>query len=337
MVHMFNVFLVIFIACDICCIVFGALLLYDVAFLVYRRRFRRSTWLTLLLGAGVIGLYVFALSTFARIREGAVSIAADSVSDAGLHSAAIAAGLHPYAVFFAVLLGLLGAWFTVTFLIFCIQTARNIRRTPARPFRDVVILGGGLIGRKPGRLLMNRLDKGVECLMRSAADDGNLHGAYPGDGSQLPAGARPSAVAERRVIVSGGQGSDEVISEAAAMREYLIERDVPEGRIFMEDRSRTTAENLRFSRALIAELDDKERLEPQGAVIVTNDFHALRTALLARRAGFADAQVVSCRTLAYYFPAAFIREFVGYQRVHGKAALSWAAVSVALSALSVAV
>jgi uncharacterized SAM-binding protein YcdF (DUF218 family) len=89
--------------------------------------------------------------------------------------------------------------------------------------------------------------------------------------------------------------------------------------------------------ALIAELDDKESSEPRGAVIVTNDFHALRTALLARRVGFADVQVVSCKTLAYYFPAAFIREFVGYQRVHGKLALSWAAVSIVLSVLSVVV
>ena len=264
---------------------FGALLLYDVAFLVYRRRWRRSTWLTLLLGAGVIALYVFALSVYADARAG----------DA-----------HPVAVFFACLLGLLGVWFTVTFVIFCIQTARSIHRTPTNPFENVVVLGGGLVGRSVGRLLGNRLEKGIECLLWE------------------------SSASDRRIVVSGGQGSDEVISEAEAMRDYLLAHGVDDKYIVMEDQSRTTAENLKFSHELIVKLG----CAGAGTVVVTNDFHSLRAGILARRAGFVDAQVVSCRTLPYYFPAAFIREFVGYQRVHGKAALAWAALVLVLSVLT---
>ena len=53
-------------------------------------------------------------------------------------------------------------------------------------------------------------------------------------------------------VASGGQGSDEVVSEAESMRRYLTEsRHVPADAVLMEDRSTTTMENLRFSKEIM--------------------------------------------------------------------------------------
>lgn len=84
---------------------------------------------------------------------------------------------------------------------------------------------------------------------------------------------------DTKVIVSGGQGKDEAISEAQAMSEYLILHGVKEDRILQEDKSTSTWENLVFSRRLIKDVE-------QPVAIVTNDFHVFRALLIAKRAGY---------------------------------------------------
>ena len=69
-----------------------------------------------------------------------------------------------------------------------------------------------------------------------------------------------------KIIVSGGQGKGEDVSEAYAMVQYLREHEVKDEQIMLEDQSRTTRENLRFSKAYLEELKT-----PVG--IVTNNFH----------------------------------------------------------------
>jgi uncharacterized SAM-binding protein YcdF (DUF218 family) len=79
-----------------------------------------------------------------------------------------------------------------------------------------------------------------------------------------------------QVIVSGGQGSDELISEAEAMKNYLIKNKIPAARIQLEAHSTTTYENIRFS---------KKMLQGQQIVLVSNDFHLLRAKMIANRQG----------------------------------------------------
>ena len=74
---------------------------------------------------------------------------------------------------------------------------------------------------------------------------------------------------ETVVIVSGGQGKGEEVTEAFAMRQYLLEHGIEEKRIFMEGCSTTTEENLKFSAEYISDLKI-----PVG--IVTNNFHMYR-------------------------------------------------------------
>ncbi|MFB7180635.1 YdcF family protein [Streptomyces sp. NPDC056257] len=173
----------------------------------------------------------------------------------------------------------------VSFVFFCfLGYAFLYGRIKVRGDVDhVVMLGSGLIGgdRVPP-LLASRLRKGQHI--------------YEG---QLARGGRPPLL-----IVSGGKGSDEKVSEARAMADWLIAEGVPAEHVVLEDRSTTTEENMRFSRELMEAHDPGYR-----CVVVTNNFHAFRAAMLARKTGV-NGQVLGSPTAKYYWPSATIREFV---------------------------
>jgi uncharacterized SAM-binding protein YcdF (DUF218 family) len=82
-------------------------------------------------------------------------------------------------------------------------------------------------------------------------------------------------------VVSGGQGPGEDITEAEAMKRYLVQRGVPADRVILEDRSTSTEENLAFS---------LERMREHGlrsAIVVSNRYHLLRASIMAKRLGLA--------------------------------------------------
>ena len=85
------------------------------------------------------------------------------------------------------------------------------------------------------------------------------------------------------IIVSGGQGADEIISEAESMRNYLLRHGVPENAIIMEAQSTTTRENMAYSKAIMDENGYKS------ALIVTSDYHLWRAMQLADRAGISGS------------------------------------------------
>jgi uncharacterized SAM-binding protein YcdF (DUF218 family) len=166
----------------------------------------------------------------------------------------------------------------------------------------VIVLGAGL-GRngQVTPLLASRLDRGYEVWSAVAARAA----------AQRSPAARRSPAALPALIVSGGKGSDEVMPEAEAMARYLTARGFPPGRLIRESRSRTTEENLKFSKAI---MDAAMPAAPAAAagkascVIVTSGYHVLRTAIIARQAGL-RGQVTGARTAAYYWPSAMLREF----------------------------
>ena len=85
------------------------------------------------------------------------------------------------------------------------------------------------------------------------------------------------------VVVSGGQGDNEPVTEARCMADYLMERGVEEDQLLLEERSHNTDQNLRYSRELLeAEGCDLS----QGVVVVSNGFHLTRARMLAERAGY---------------------------------------------------
>jgi len=87
-----------------------------------------------------------------------------------------------------------------------------------------------------------------------------------------------SGVAEN-IIVTGGQGSDEPVAEASAMRAYFLEKGVPEGNVFAEETSVNTIENFRNAKVIMDAHGWKT------ATVVTNDYHVQRALWIAADVG----------------------------------------------------
>ena len=111
-------------------------------------------------------------------------------------------------------------------------------------------------------------------------------------------------------VPSGGQGPDEVVSESACMKQYLLDHGVPEERILMEDQSDSTFQNMKFS---------KEKILSQGEMgkvaFSTTRYHVFRGGLHARRVKM-KAQGIGSGTKWYFWPNAWVREFVGLLTDH---------------------
>ena len=123
-------------------------------------------------------------------------------------------------------------------------------------------------------------------------------------------------------ITSGGQGPDEVVSESAAMKNYLLDQGIPDCRIIQEDRSTSTMENMLYSREII------QRVDPEGKVaFATTNYHVFRSGLCARRVKM-RAVGIGAETKWYFWPNASVREFVGLLTEHrGKQALVFGGLS----------
>ena len=122
------------------------------------------------------------------------------------------------------------------------------------PMEDVdilVVLGAGLWGDKPSPMLTSRLETALDYLDK-----------------------HPGCVA----VLSGGQGSDELRTEASAMAAWLEARGIDPSRLYLEEGSRNTAQNVKFSLALM----EKEGLTGKVAVI-SSEFHLYRARRLFMR------------------------------------------------------
>ena len=111
-----------------------------------------------------------------------------------------------------------------------------------------------------------------------------------------------------KFVPSGGQGADEVISESEAMRRYLTEQGYPAEQIVTEDKSVNTDQNIQFSRDRI--LEDAGTLDGIQAAFATTNYHIFRGYILSNKHKL-NAQGISAKTKWYFYPNAFLREFVG--------------------------
>ena len=169
-------------------------------------------------------------------------------------------------------------------------------RYEPEPDKDfIVILGCGLrADGTPTPLLRGRIDRAIAFAEKQKAATGK----------------------DVIFVTSGGQGADEVISESAAMRRYLMEQGVQESRIIEEDRSTNTLENMRFSKEKI------DAVNPNGRVLFsTTNYHVFRSGLQARRVKM-RALGIGAPTKWYFWPNAGVREFAGLLTAHrGKQAM----------------
>lgn len=129
----------------------------------------------------------------------------------------------------------------------------GILEKPKKNLEYVVVLGAQVRGSSPSRALRKRLDRAEEYAREN-----------------------PDTI----LLLSGGKGSGEDITEAEAMYRYLLEKGVEEERIILEDRSTSTYENLLFCSELVPGLMERS------VGILSNDFHVYRAGALAKKMGY---------------------------------------------------
>lgn len=140
------------------------------------------------------------------------------------------------------------------------------------------IMGARLYGDIPSPALLERLKVGVDYLKKQT---------------------------DVKVVLTGGKGNDELISEAHAMKDYLIKNGIEESRILLEDKSVNTFQNIRFGLEKIRELDDRKDLK---VLIATNRFHILRSKLIAKRSGL-EAHGLPAKVPPTTIIPSYIREY----------------------------
>lgn len=144
----------------------------------------------------------------------------------------------------------------------------------------VIVLGAAVHGDHVTWVLSNRLDTAADYLDRNP---------------------------EAKCIVSGGQGPGETVTEASAMKRYLMEqRGISEDRIFLEESAKSTIENFAFSKKIL------ENSFPADTKVafVTTDFHVFRAGRVAKQAGL-DAAGIAAPDVWYIRFNNFLRESVG--------------------------
>lgn len=119
----------------------------------------------------------------------------------------------------------------------------------------LIVLGARLYGDKPSPALLERLKSAQKYL------EENNH---------------------VKVVVSGGQGKDELVSEAYAMRAYLINNGIEGVRVILEDKSTNTFENLKLS---LDKIKEEHNIDNIKVLIATNKYHIFRAKLIAKRLG----------------------------------------------------
>ncbi|MGO2788102.1 YdcF family protein [Staphylococcus saprophyticus] len=170
--------------------------------------------------------------------------------------------------------------FSALFTFICyMMCSSNFLILNNKPDFDVIlVLGAGIFTENVTPMLASRLDRALTLYMQ-----------------------QPNA----KFIVSGGQGPDEPISEALAMKRYLIHHGVESNHIMLEDQSTSTSENIQFSKSLI---ESHFECVPK-IVCVTSQFHIMRALRFGQKFNLKLTGVGS-HTPYHFFEIALIRDFL---------------------------
>ncbi len=152
-----------------------------------------------------------------------------------------------------------------------------------------VILGAEIHENAPSRTLRERLDEGLRFMAE-----------------------HPDTV----VIVSGGLGTEEQFSEAKVMYDYLAENGADMSKVYMEDKSTNTRENLMFSAQLARELG----LDETSVTIITSEFHLCRAEYIASTLGISAGGIGSKTETPFLLVNYYVREAFSFVKafVEGK-------------------
>lgn len=126
------------------------------------------------------------------------------------------------------------------------------RRCVEKPADVAIVLGARVWGDKPSPVFRERINQGIDLHQRGIV---------------------------KRILFTGGLGTSERLAEAEAACQYALSKGVPPGAILLETESRTTFENMVYSRRVM----DENNLET--ALIVSDPIHMRRAMLMAHRLG----------------------------------------------------
>ena len=174
--------------------------------------------------------------------------------------------------------GTLIAAVLVLFIIVSFLMVGACRRAPSEN-ATLIVLGAALRGDQPSALLKGRLDQAVSYLKE-----------------------HPQAVC----VVSGGQSKDEICTEASVMKQYLMRKGIAAERIYTEETSKNTFENIRCSKAVIY-----QNGLPSEVAVVTQEFHQYRSQKFAEKAGFSHVGAVTASTPLHLLGSYWVRDFAG--------------------------
>jgi len=177
---------------------------------------------------------------------------------------------------------ILASVFILTFIVIEGLIIYHATKTSEEKADVLIILGERLYGRIPSPSLQFRLDEGY---------------AYLKD--------HPDTIA----VVSGGMGRGEEITEASAMRDYLLEKGIDSERILTEERSFNTYENIDFSISALEEYLEGDSPSDLKFGIVSNDYHVFRGTLIAKEKGL-DAFGIPAKTPPTTLVKGYLREYL---------------------------
>lgn len=165
-----------------------------------------------------------------------------------------------------------------------IVSAISARHKPAPDIDYMIILGCAI--RKDGTptpLLRGRIDRALSFRNEQLRKTGK----------------------ELTFVTSGGQGSNEVISESESMTRYLLQKGISTAHLIAEDQSTNTLENMKFSRKKIMQQNPDAKI-----AFSTTNYHVFRSGMFANMAQM-HAEGIGSRTKWYFWPNALVREFIG--------------------------
>ena len=145
----------------------------------------------------------------------------------------------------------------------------------------VIVLGAGIRGDQVTQVLQFRLDSAVEYHRKN-----------------------PNAL----IVVTGGMGLQETVTEAYAMEQYLLRRGIPQEKILKEEQATSTQENMKFSKTLL----DAYYKRDYSVVVITNNFHLYRGVQYAKQAGFEDVSRKGAPLVWYqWIPCYLLKLWIG--------------------------
>ena len=162
-------------------------------------------------------------------------------------------------------------------LLVVVETGCMIRANMKQPAENAtaVVLGCRVYGERASLSLVERLEAVYDYLIENP---------------------------EAKCVVSGGQGSGENISEAECMYRWLVAKGIDKSRIYKEDKSTSTEENIAFSKEVIKENGLNENI-----TIVTSEYHQYRAGQVAKSLDL-EHGAISGHTVFWLFPTYYVRE-----------------------------